>query len=117
MKQDERDFEQLHAIVRYCERMELAQERFGDSFEEFTQVIPFQDSCSLCLIQIGEAVNRLSEDFRNAHPEIDWSRIYGMRCHLVHGYEMFDAEIVWDAIQTYIPPLRAFCEERIGNEY
>ena len=116
MKQDERDIEQLHLMLRYCERLAVAKVRFGDSFEAFSSDIPFQDSCSLCLIQIGEAVKRLSEDFCEKHPEIDWSRIYGMRCHLVHGYEMFDAEIVWDAIQTYIPPLQAFCEERIGNE-
>ena len=71
----------------------------------------FQDSCSLCIIQIGEAVNRLSEGFCEEHPEIDRRRIYGMRCHLVRGYEMFDAEIIWDAIERCIPPLRAFCKQ------
>ena len=57
-------------------------------------------------------MNRLSESFVAAHPEIEWDRVYGMRCHLVHGYEMFDAEIVWDAIMRCIPPLRAFCEQQ-----
>ena len=52
---------------------------------------------------------RLSDDFKNQHPEIDWKRIRGMRCHLVHGYEMFDAEIAWDAIERCIPPLKEFC--------
>lgn len=61
----------------------------------------------------GEAVHRLSDEFTDAHPEIDWHRIYGMRRHLVHGYDMFDAEIVWDAMQRCIPPLRAFCEQQV----
>lgn len=113
MKRDERDIEQLYIILRYCDRLELAQTRFGNSYEEFCTDVPFQDSCSLCLIQIGEAVNRLSDEFCNGHPEIEWQRIYGMRCHLVHGYEMFDAEIVWDAICTHIPPLRTFCKEHL----
>ena len=115
MKQDERDLDQLFVIMRYCNRLDEACKRFGRSFEAFEHDTVFQDSCSLCIIQIGEAVNRLSELFVAEHPEIEWSRIYGMRCHLVHGYEMFDAEIVWDAIERCIPPLRAFCEQQTSG--
>ena len=114
MKQAERDLEQLHVILRYCDRLNAALEKFGHSYRAFEKDTVFQDSCALCIIQIGEAVNRLSPSFTAAHPEIDWRRIYGMRCHLVHGYEMFDAEIVWDAIETGIPPLRVFCEQMTG---
>lgn len=112
MNVEERDNDQLGIILRYCERLEAAQARFGGSFEAFSQDDIYQDSCALCLIQIGEAVNRLSEGFRRTHPSIEWKLIYGMRCHLVHGYEMFDTEIAWDAITKEIPPLREFCEER-----
>ncbi len=110
MRQAERDNDQLGAILRYCGRLDAALEHFGQTFEDFCTSVPFQDSCSLCLIQIGEATARLSDGFKEKHPEIDWRRIYGMRCHLVHGYEMFDAEIAWDAIEKIIPPLREFCE-------
>ena len=116
MRQAERDVEQLHIILRYCERLSMASERFGGSYQAFCEDTVFQDSCSLCIIQIGEAVNRLSDEFTEAHPEIDWHRIYGMRCHLVHGYEMFDPEIVWDAIERCIPPLRTFCEQHVLAE-
>ena len=115
MKQAERDLDQLFAILRYCDRLDQAIARFGPSFDAFESDTVFQDSCSLCIIQIGEAANRLSDGFIAAHPEIEWSRIYGMRCHLVHGYEMFDAEIVWDAIERCIPPLRAFCEQQVAS--
>ena len=111
MRQAERDNDQLGVVLRYCDRLSASLERFGRSFETFEADIPFQDSCSLCLIQIGEAVARLSDEFKTSHPEVEWRRIYGMRCHLVHGYEMFDAEIAWDAIENNIPALRAFCEE------
>ena len=112
MRQDDRDLDQLFVILRYCERLDEACDRFGRAFETFERDTVFQDSCSLCIIQIGEAVNQLSESFVAAHPEIEWNRVYGMRCHLVHGYEMFDAEIVWDAIMRSIPPLRTFCEQQ-----
>lgn len=114
MKRDERDIDQLHVILRYCRRLAEAVARFDASFEQFQADTVFQDSCSLCLIQIGEAVNRLSPEFTAAHPEMEWQRIYGMRCHLAHGYEMFDAEIVWDAIERCIPPLQSFCEQQVG---
>ena len=91
MRQADRDNDQLGIILRYCNRLDESLKRFGNSYAIFQEDIPFQDSCSLCLIQIGEAVNRLSDEFKELHPEIEWQRIYGMRCHLVHGYEMFDA--------------------------
>ncbi|MDO5043526.1 MAG: DUF86 domain-containing protein [Slackia sp.] len=109
MKQAERDNDQLGVILHYCDRLEESVCCFGDSYDLFTSLTPFQDSCALCLIQIGEAVNRISDDFKRVHPEIDWRRIYGMRCHLVHGYEMFDAEIAWDAMKRHIPSLKEFC--------
>ena len=115
MDQQERDNDQLGIILRYCERLDSARNHFGNSFEKFLEETPYQDSCSLCLIQIGEAVNRLSAEFCQSHPEIAWSKIYGMRCHLVHGYEMFDAEIDRDAIQNYIPELREFCEQNFSG--
>ena len=108
MRQAERDNDQLGAILRYCGRLDAALEHFGQTFEDFCTSVPFQDSCSLCLIQIGEATARLSDGFKEKHPEIDWRRIYGMRCHLVHGYEMFDAEIAWDAIEVPSRILRTF---------
>ncbi|MEG0218085.1 MAG: HepT-like ribonuclease domain-containing protein, partial [Raoultibacter sp.] len=111
MKQPDRDNEQLGIILRYCDRLAMSVERFGHTYEAFCADISYQDSASLCLIQIGEAVNRLSDEFKNHSKEIPWHKIYGMRCHLVHGYEAFDAEIAWDAIETHIPPLRIFCEK------
>jgi len=35
---------------------------------------------------IGEAVKNLSYAFRDAHPEIPWNDIAGMRDKLIHGY-------------------------------
>ncbi len=111
MRPAERDNEQLGVILQYCDRVRLAKDRFGDSFQSFQGDLQYQDCVSLCLIQIGEAVNRLSDEFTRLHPEIEWARIYGMRCHLVHGYGMFDAEIAWDAVERELPALEEFCSQ------
>ncbi len=112
MRPAERDNEQLGVILHYCERVRLAKGRFGDSFQVFQEDLQYQDCVSLCLIQIGEAVNRISDEFTRLHADIEWARIYGMRCHLVHGYGMFDAEIAWDAVERELPALESFCRER-----
>lgn len=55
MRQADRDNDQLGIILRYCNRLDESLKRFGNSYAIFQEDIPFQDSCSLCLIQIGEA--------------------------------------------------------------
>ena len=115
MQQADRDREQLYIILRYCRRLDEAIARFGVDYATFERDSVFQDCCSLCIIQMGEAVNRLSDVFTESHPEIEWSRVYGMRRHLVHGYDMFDAEIVWDAIERCVPALKEFCRQQIGD--
>ncbi len=57
------------------------------------------------LIVIGEAVKRLSPEFRDSFPEIPWSPFARMRDRLIHGYDTIDLEIVWRAVENDIPEL------------
>jgi len=50
------------------------------------------------LLVIGEAVKRLSFEFRDRHGEIPWSLITGMRDHLIHGYDIVDWDEVWKTV-------------------
>ena len=43
---------------------------------------------------IGEAANRLPEEFTSEHPEIAWRKIIGLRHRIVHNYFGIDAEII-----------------------
>ena len=47
----------------------------------------------------------ISPDIEEAYREMPWTQIRGMRNHIVDGYDQVDAEIVWDVIQTELPPL------------
>lgn len=57
------------------------------------------------LMVMGEAVKRLSEDFRNQHPHIPWSLIAGMRDKLIHGYDIVDLNRVWQTADKDVPEL------------
>ncbi|MGV8109628.1 HepT-like ribonuclease domain-containing protein [Methanospirillum purgamenti] len=54
---------------------------------------------------IGEAVKNLSPTIRDAHPEIPWSAIAGMRDKLIHGYFGIKWIVVWSVIKNDLPDL------------
>ncbi|WP_211220678.1 HepT-like ribonuclease domain-containing protein [Dyadobacter beijingensis] len=54
---------------------------------------------------IGEAANRLPEEFRDQHPEIDWHKIRGFRNRIVHDYFGIDYSIVWEIKTHFLPEL------------
>lgn len=54
---------------------------------------------------IGEAANRLSDDFRILNPQIEWDRMRGFRNRIVHDYFGIDYEIVWDIIEIDLDSL------------
>jgi uncharacterized protein with HEPN domain len=56
---------------------------------------------------IGEAVRRLSDEFRDTRPSIPWREIAGMRDRLIHAYDKINWSIVWRTAAGDIPvPLR-----------
>ena len=52
---------------------------------------------------VGEATKNLSEDFRNANPDIDWKGMAGFRDVLIHQYFGIDLANVWDACIHFVP--------------
>jgi uncharacterized protein with HEPN domain len=55
---------------------------------------------------IGEAANRLPNTLWLKYPEIEWRRIVSLRNRLIHGYFETNDEIIWDVINTFLPPLK-----------
>lgn len=68
------------------------------------------------LLVIGEAVKRLSGDFRVRHPEIPWTGIAGMRDKLIHQYDAVDLDEVWKTVTKDIAPLISFLERLVPQE-
>jgi uncharacterized protein with HEPN domain len=65
---------------------------------------------------IGEAARRVSTATQAAIPDIPWSKIIGMRNHLIHEYDDLDLEIIWDTIQLALPGLIARLENIVSSE-
>jgi uncharacterized protein with HEPN domain len=76
----------------------------------FLQDIKTQSAVLHQLMVLGEAVKRLSSDFRTGHPEIPWVLIAGMRDKLIHGYDIVDLDEVWRTADTDVPALLSLLE-------
>ncbi len=60
---------------------------------------------------IGEAAYKITNEFKDAHPDTPWRVIEKMRHILVHDYFAVDHEVVWEVITDDIPVLK---EQIIG---
>jgi uncharacterized protein with HEPN domain len=62
---------------------------------------------------IGEAASRVSNEFRDAHPEISWKGIKGLRNVLIHEYGGIKHERIWAVATQRIPELIKLLESLI----
>jgi uncharacterized protein with HEPN domain len=77
------------------------------SFETFIEDSKTLDAVIRNFEIIGEAANRLPEDFKDTHSGINWFRIRGFRNRIVHDYMGVDYQIVWTIIEKDITQLAA----------
>ncbi|MBF0510207.1 MAG: DUF86 domain-containing protein [Deltaproteobacteria bacterium] len=99
--------ESIQVILEYTEDL---------SKEEFLTSMKDQDAIIRRFIVIGEAVARLSSEFKAKYPEIPWHQMYGMRNHIIHGYEAINLDTIWDTSKNLLPRLRPQIEEIIAKE-
>lgn len=67
-----------------------------------------QQAVIMSLIIIGEAATKLMDgytEFTQAHPEVPWRSMRGMRNRIAHGYFDINLEVVWETVQTALPDL------------
>jgi uncharacterized protein with HEPN domain len=75
----------------------------GQSYDQFLGDEKTIDAVIRNFEIIGEAANRLPEDFKKRHSNIDWQRIRGFRNRIVHDYFGIDHQIVWNIKNDFLP--------------
>lgn len=77
----------------------------GYTYESFIADIKLVEACVFNLSQLGELCRIVDNEFAQAHPEIPWREIYGLRNHIVHDYEGVNLRLIWEIISENIPEL------------
>lgn len=83
------------------------------SLSEFRKRMVVFDAIMMQIIVIGEAVNSLSEDFKEINHDMPWQQAVSLRNRAAHGYTDMNADIVWDVIQRDLPELKRQVENII----
>ena len=63
----------------------------------------------MSLIIIGEAATKVMDSyatFTQAHPEVPWRSMRGMRNRIAHGYFDINLQVVWQTVQAALPALQ-----------
>jgi uncharacterized protein with HEPN domain len=77
----------------------------GISFAEFENDKKCRFAVERQLLVIGEAARHLSESLTEAHPEIPWTHMVGLRNIIAHDYGEILTERIWTVTQKNIPVL------------
>jgi uncharacterized protein with HEPN domain len=75
------------------------------TFERFVDDPKTIKAVALNVIVIGEAAANVPDDVVNAHPEIAWHLMRGMRNRLVRDYFGMDPQVIWETAKHDLPPL------------
>ena len=86
----------------------------GMTKEEFLENTQLQDACIRQIEIMGEATKRISEAFKEKHPEVPWKDMAGMRDKLIHDYIDVDLNIVYQTVVIDIPFLLPVIEKILG---
>ncbi|MBQ6119910.1 MAG: DUF86 domain-containing protein [Clostridia bacterium] len=115
MGTDDRDRSVIEKMLTYCRQIEEAHVQFGRDRQVFVENSVYQNAVALCVMQIGELANHLSEEFRREHAGIPWRAIRGMRNLVAHEYGRLDAAILWETATEDIVELGQYCKTVLGQ--
>ncbi|MCM1084299.1 MAG: DUF86 domain-containing protein [Clostridium sp.] len=101
----------IKKMIKYCSDINSLMLRFNADFETYKTDISFQYASNMCIIQLGELANRLSDETKESNKNIPWRAIKGMRNLHAHDYENVDLEIVWNTLREDIPELKQNLEK------
>jgi uncharacterized protein with HEPN domain len=91
--------EAIDRIIEYTSGFESADD-FNEDYRNF-------DATMMNFVVIGEMVEKISDDFKKDHNNIEWVKIKGFRNIVAHDYFGIDAEEVWQIIKNRIPTLKS----------
>jgi len=80
----------------------------GLAKDDFLEDKRTQQAVIMSLIIIGEAVTRVMDghaEFTQAHGQVPWRNMRGMRNRIAHGYFDINLDVVWDTVRAALPEL------------
>ena len=70
----------------------------NNSLEAFLQNEMMKRAIGMTVINIGELIKNVTDEMRNAHPEVPWKQVAGFRDITAHKYQTLRMEDVYNTV-------------------
>lgn len=110
-----RDKRAVQHILSYCVEIKRTLSEIDSDRQRYNDSSTHRNALALCVLQIGELVGILSDDFKIQNSQIPWRDIKQMRNIVAHNYGSFDYDIMWEVVSEDIPQLADFCLRKLDK--
>lgn len=97
------------------ERIRRIEEDVIAGRESFMNSHTIQDAVLRNLQTLAESCQRLSEQFKQSHPEVEWKKLSAFRNVLVHDYLGIDLNQIWIIVARDVSELKIKIEQLIDK--
>jgi uncharacterized protein with HEPN domain len=108
-----RDLSTLRHIVDYCDEIAETLSSIELTAAVLEKNYLYRNSLAMEVLQIGELVGLLTNEFTASHSGAPWRDIKAMRNIAAHHYGKLDVEKLLQTAKEDIGPLRLYCLECI----
>ncbi|WP_028309760.1 HepT-like ribonuclease domain-containing protein [Desulfitibacter alkalitolerans] len=101
------NYRDLHIVKKILSEITIVEALIdGFNLERFLKDERTKRAACMTLINIGELVKNLTEEFKSNYNLIPWRAIAGMRDITVHKYQTLKMGDVWVTLENDIPNLK-----------
>ncbi|MGO8789477.1 MAG: DUF86 domain-containing protein [Terriglobia bacterium] len=94
-------------LIHIVECATRIQQYTSEGKDAFMSDSKTQDAVLRNLQILAESTQRIPGNLKAAHPEVEWSRIAGLRNILVHDYLGINLVRIWEIIEHGLPELKS----------
>lgn len=105
----------LEKIIQYADEIALTVEKLNLNYEKLETDFIAKNAIAMCILQIGELVGKLTDEFKSTYSKMPWQNIKSMRNIAAHNYGEFDIEVLWETVTSDIPELKEYCKQIINK--
>jgi uncharacterized protein with HEPN domain len=114
MRPEDRDLALLWDMRKFALKAQKVVKRI--SFERLDRDPIRKLALERALEVMGDAARRVSGEFKERHPQINWRDIVGQRNVLAHDYGKINHQRLYDSTHRIVPLLLAELERILGEK-
>jgi len=101
----------IEHMIQACREIDICLQGINSS-EEFEKSIVVRRAVTMCLLDLGELINGLSESDLSSYPSESWHKIVGFRNRAAHGYHSMDFGIIYTLATVRVPEIYDYLKQQ-----